>query len=44
MYENVELSDEVTVGVKKNNEKLLKNITRVGDIGTLCFIQIATWL
>jgi hypothetical protein len=28
------MSNEAALGIKKNNEKLMKNITRMGDIST----------
>ncbi len=32
MYENEMISNEVAIGIKKNNEVLAKNINRMGDI------------
>ena len=32
MYEMKEMSEEAAVGIKANNEKLMKNINRMGDI------------
>jgi hypothetical protein len=32
MYEIKEMSEEAAVGIKANNEKLMKNINRMGDI------------
>ena len=29
-----EMSEEAAVGIKANNEKLMKNINRMGDIST----------
>jgi hypothetical protein len=34
MYEAEAMSNEAALGIKKNNEKLMKNITRMGDIST----------
>ena len=34
MYEAEAMSNEAALGIKKNNEKLKKNIDRMGDIGT----------
>ena len=34
MYEMKEMSEEAAVGIKANNEKLMKNINRMGDIST----------
>lgn len=34
MYEAEAMSNEAAQGIKKNNEKLMKNITRMGDIST----------
>ena len=33
MYENEAMSNEIAVNVKRNNEVLVKNINRMGDIG-----------
>ena len=32
MYENQQISNEVATNLKKNNETLIKNINRMGDI------------
>lgn len=32
MYENEEMSNQVAVNLRKNNENLIKNINRMGDI------------
>jgi hypothetical protein len=37
MYENEVLSNEAALGIKQNNEKLMKNINRMSDISTLLF-------
>lgn len=34
MVEAEAMSNEAALGIKKNNEKLMKNITRMGDIST----------
>ena len=34
MYENEEMSNQVAVNLRKNNENLIKNINRMGDIST----------
>lgn len=34
MYEAEAMSGEAVLGIKKNNEVLMKNITRMGDIST----------
>jgi hypothetical protein len=33
MYENEAIAQEAAVGLKANNEKLMKNIARMDDIG-----------
>ena len=35
MYENEAMSNEIAVNVKRNNEVLVKNINRMGDIGSV---------
>ncbi len=42
MYENEAMSNEAALGIKKNNEKLMKNINRLGDISTLLVTQITS--
>lgn len=39
MYENQAMSNEAALGIKKNNEKLMKNINRLGDISRIALIQ-----
>ena len=34
MYEAAENSNEAAIGIKQNNEKLMKNIQRMGDISS----------
>lgn len=35
MYEAEAMSNEAATGIKKNNEKLMKNIMRMGDISII---------
>lgn len=38
MYENEELSNNAAQNIHRNNEVLVKNIHRMGDISTFYFI------
>ena len=33
MYEAEDMSNQAALGIKQNNEKLMKNINRMGNIG-----------
>ena len=40
MYENEAISNDVAVGIQRNNDVLVKNINRMDDISTFLGIQI----